>query len=36
VFRGKTVSGPGEMFAGTPAEPIKDYLKSMAKVRRLK
>jgi len=36
VFRGKTVSGPGEVFAGTPAEPIKDYLKSMARVRRLK
>jgi UDP-3-O-[3-hydroxymyristoyl] glucosamine N-acyltransferase len=36
VFRGKTVDGPGEIFAGTPAEPIKDYLKSMAKVRRLK
>jgi UDP-3-O-[3-hydroxymyristoyl] glucosamine N-acyltransferase len=36
VFRGKTVEGPGEVFAGTPAEPIKDYLKSMAKVRRLK
>ena len=36
VFRGKSVDGPGEVFAGTPAEPIKDYLKSMAKVRRLK
>lgn len=36
VFRGKSVEGPGEMFAGTPAEPIKDYLKSMARVRRLK
>ncbi len=36
VFRGKTVEGPGEVFAGTPAEPIKEYLKSMAKVRRLK
>jgi UDP-3-O-[3-hydroxymyristoyl] glucosamine N-acyltransferase len=36
VFRGKSVDGPGEVFAGTPAEPIKDYLKSMARVRRLK
>jgi UDP-3-O-[3-hydroxymyristoyl] glucosamine N-acyltransferase len=36
VFRGKSVVGPGEVFAGTPAEPIKDYLKSMARVRRLK
>jgi len=36
VFPGKTVSGPGEMFAGTPAEPVKDYLKGLARVRRLK
>ena len=36
VFRGATVEGPGQMFAGTPAEPIKDYLKSMARLRRLK
>ncbi len=36
VFRGKSVEGPGETFAGTPAEPIRDYLKSMARVRRLK
>jgi UDP-3-O-[3-hydroxymyristoyl] glucosamine N-acyltransferase len=36
VFRGKSVDGPGEVFAGTPAEPIKEYLKSMARVRRLK
>ncbi|AEU37696.1 UDP-3-O-(3-hydroxymyristoyl)glucosamine N-acyltransferase [Granulicella mallensis] len=36
IFPGKTVTGPGEMFAGTPAEPVKDYLKSLARVRRLK
>jgi hypothetical protein len=24
------------MFMGVPAEPLKDYLKSIAKVRRLK
>jgi UDP-3-O-[3-hydroxymyristoyl] glucosamine N-acyltransferase len=36
VFRGKAVTGPGEAFAGTPAEPIKEYLKSIARVRRLK
>lgn len=36
VFRGATVTGPGQPFAGTPAEPLKDYLKSIARVRRLK
>ena len=36
VFRGKSVEGPGEMFAGTPAEPLKDFLKGLARVRRLK
>ena len=36
VFRGKSVAGPGEMFAGTPAEPLKDFLKGLARVRRLK
>jgi UDP-3-O-[3-hydroxymyristoyl] glucosamine N-acyltransferase len=36
VFPGKTVSGPGELFAGTPAEPVKDYLRGLAKLRRLK
>jgi UDP-3-O-[3-hydroxymyristoyl] glucosamine N-acyltransferase len=35
VFRGKSVEGPGETFAGTPAEPIKDYLRGIAKVRKL-
>ncbi len=36
VYPGKTVTGEGEMFAGTPAEPVRDFLKTMAKVRRLK
>jgi len=36
VFPHKTVEGPGQMFMGVPAEPLKDYLKSVAKVRRLK
>lgn len=36
VYPGKSVTGPGEMFAGTPAEPVREYLKSMARVRRLK
>jgi UDP-3-O-[3-hydroxymyristoyl] glucosamine N-acyltransferase len=36
VYPGKTVKGEGEMFAGTPAEPVRDFLKTMAKVRRLK
>jgi UDP-3-O-[3-hydroxymyristoyl] glucosamine N-acyltransferase len=36
VYPGKTVSGEGEMFAGTPAEPVREFLKTMAKVRRLK
>jgi UDP-3-O-[3-hydroxymyristoyl] glucosamine N-acyltransferase len=36
VYPGKTVTGEGEMFAGTPAEPVREFLKTMAKVRRLK
>jgi UDP-3-O-[3-hydroxymyristoyl] glucosamine N-acyltransferase len=36
VFPNKTLEGPGQMFMGVPAEPLKDYLKSVAKVRRLK
>jgi UDP-3-O-[3-hydroxymyristoyl] glucosamine N-acyltransferase len=36
VFPGKTVTGPGQMFMGVPAEPLKDYLKTVAKMRRLK
>jgi UDP-3-O-[3-hydroxymyristoyl] glucosamine N-acyltransferase len=36
VYPGKTIKGEGEMFAGTPAEPVREFLKTMAKVRRLK
>ena len=36
VFPNKTLEGPGQMFMGVPAEPLKDYLKNVAKVRRLK
>jgi UDP-3-O-[3-hydroxymyristoyl] glucosamine N-acyltransferase len=36
VFPGKTLEGPGVMFMGVPAEPLRDYLKNVAKVRRLK
>jgi UDP-3-O-[3-hydroxymyristoyl] glucosamine N-acyltransferase len=36
VFPGKTLNGAGELFSGTPAEPVKDYLRGIAKVRRLK
>jgi UDP-3-O-[3-hydroxymyristoyl] glucosamine N-acyltransferase len=36
VFPGKTLEGSGQMFMGVPAEPLKDYLKSVAKIRRLR
>ena len=36
VYPGKTVEGPGQIFAGTPAEPRTDYLRSLARIRRLK
>ena len=36
VFPGKRLEGPGQMFMGVPAEPLKEYLKSVARVRRLK
>jgi len=36
VFPGKRLEGPGQMFMGVPAEPLKEYLKSIARVRRLK
>ena len=31
-----TVTGPGQIFAGTPAEPRTEYLRSLARIRRLK
>ncbi|MFP5233375.1 MAG: UDP-3-O-(3-hydroxymyristoyl)glucosamine N-acyltransferase [Acidobacteriota bacterium] len=36
VFPGKHLVGPGQMFMGVPAEPLKEYLKTVARVRRLK
>jgi UDP-3-O-[3-hydroxymyristoyl] glucosamine N-acyltransferase len=36
VFPNKHLEGPGQVFMGVPAEPLKDYLKSIARVRRLK
>jgi UDP-3-O-[3-hydroxymyristoyl] glucosamine N-acyltransferase len=36
VFPHKRVDGPGQMFMGVPAEPLQDYLKTLAKGRRLK
>ena len=36
VYPGKTLNGPGELFAGTPAEPVRDHLKVLARLRRLK
>jgi UDP-3-O-[3-hydroxymyristoyl] glucosamine N-acyltransferase len=36
VFPGKHLEGSGQMFMGVPAEPVKDYLKTIARVRRLK
>jgi UDP-3-O-[3-hydroxymyristoyl] glucosamine N-acyltransferase len=36
VFPNKRLEGPGQMFMGVPAEPLKDYLKTVARVRRLK
>jgi UDP-3-O-[3-hydroxymyristoyl] glucosamine N-acyltransferase len=36
VFPHKRVEGPGEMFMGVPAEPVKEYLRTIARVRRLK
>jgi UDP-3-O-[3-hydroxymyristoyl] glucosamine N-acyltransferase len=36
VFPGKEITGPGQVFAGTPAEPLANYLKTLARIRRLK
>ncbi|HLI75621.1 MAG TPA: UDP-3-O-(3-hydroxymyristoyl)glucosamine N-acyltransferase [Acidobacteriaceae bacterium] len=36
VYRGKTVTGPGEVFAGTPAEPLREQMRSLARLRRLR
>ena len=36
VYRGKTVTGPGEIFAGTPAEPLREHMRSLAALRGLR
>ena len=36
VYRGKTVVGPGEVFAGTPAEPLREHMRGLARLRRLR
>lgn len=36
VYPGKHLTGPGQIFAGTPAEPRTEYLRSLARLRRLK
>lgn len=36
VYRGKTVTGPGEIFAGTPAEPMREQMRSLATLRSLR
>ncbi len=33
VYRGKMVTGPGEVFAGTPAEPLRAHMQSLAQLR---
>ena len=35
VYRGKAVTGPGQVFAGTPAEPLRDQMRALAKLRAL-
>ncbi len=36
VYRGKTIMGPGEIFAGTPAEPLRNQMRSLATLRGLR
>jgi UDP-3-O-[3-hydroxymyristoyl] glucosamine N-acyltransferase len=35
VYRGKSVSGPGEVFAGTPAEPVREQMRALAQLRAM-
>jgi UDP-3-O-[3-hydroxymyristoyl] glucosamine N-acyltransferase len=35
ILPGKRVQGPGMVFWGTPARPIKDYLRELATLARL-
>ena len=34
VLPGKTLSGPGEVFWGTPAQPVREYLRNLARMRK--
>jgi UDP-3-O-[3-hydroxymyristoyl] glucosamine N-acyltransferase len=34
VLSGKKLRGPGEVFWGIPAQPLRDYLKDLARLRR--
>ena len=36
VYRGKSVLGPGEVFAGTPAEPLRAQMRALARLRKLR
>ncbi len=36
IYPGKTLRGSGELFAGTPAQPVREHMKSLARLRRLK
>ena len=35
VYPGKTVTGPGEVLAGTPAEPVREHLRALSRLRAL-
>lgn len=35
VYPGSTVTGPGQVFSGIPAQPVKDQMREMATIRRL-
>ena len=35
VYRGKSVTGPGQVFAGTPAEPLRDQMRALGKLRAM-
>ncbi len=34
VLPGKTLAGPGEVFWGTPARPVREYLRDLARMRK--
>jgi UDP-3-O-[3-hydroxymyristoyl] glucosamine N-acyltransferase len=36
VLPGKTISGEGEVYWGTPAEPVREFLRGVARMRRRK